>query len=262
MNALTSPIIKDNLNATKLMQFCKSKDKTDCKVLSKEEELALIAEWKDKDPEHLKELLIMHNVAMVFKMATQFMSATRSFDEIVHNGLYGLCYAAKKFDVNQTKTKFSTYAYNWIYKYCWYTYWKDSLDKDDPINNGISLDSAISDYSSSSKSDGDSGDIGNYLENHLDPTVRNTIVNTEDQMETNAMSRLYESMREYILTSDFNDVDRTVFNGMFLENQTVRRISSDNNIPQRDVKASYAKIMDLMKEKLAKQGICSMADVY
>jgi len=262
MNISTNPIIKDNLNATKLMQYCKAHEFDDCKVLNKEEELALIAEWKDKDPEHLKELLIMHNVAMVFKMATQFMSATRSFDEIVHNGLYGLCYAAKKFDMNQTKTKFSTYAYNWIYKYCWYTYWKDTLDKDDPINNGISLDSAISDYSSSSKSDSDSGDIGNYLENHLDPNQTGAIVSSEEQMEKNAMNGLYKSMCDYMLTSDFTDVDRTVFNGMFLENQTVRKISSDNNIPQREVKESYAKIMDLMKTKLAGRGIHSMADVY
>lgn len=256
------PIIQDNLNATRLMRFCKQHENDICKVLEKDEELKLIEELKH-DPAKLQEALIMHNVAMVFKLAAQYMSSTRSFDETVQNGLYGLCYAAKKFDYNQTKTKFSTYAYNWIYKYVWGTYWCDNLNEKDFINQSISLNAAISDYASNSKSsDSDNGDMGNYLENHLDPNETSAIASHEEALENNAMSRLFAQMKDYMLSNDFTDTDRIVFDNSFVDAALpLRRISSDFNIPLREVKSSYQKIMDLMKAKLAEQNVKSMEDV-
>ena len=255
------PIIQDNLNATRLMRFCKEHENDVCKVLDKDEEQKLIAELKH-DPDKLQEALIMHNVALVFKLASQYMSSTRSFDETVHNGLYGLCYAAKKYNTEQTKTKFSTYAYNWIYKYVWGTYWADTLNEQDFINQSISLNAAISEYSSSSKSDSDDGNMGNYLENHLDPNETNAIASPEDALQNNAMARLFAQMKDYMLTSDFTDTDRIVFDNSFVDAALpLRRISSDFNIPLREVKSSYQKILDLMKAKLAEQNVNSMEDV-
>ena len=256
------PIIQDNANTTKLMRYCKKHENDECKILSKTEEQALIAEWRDKDPDKLRQMLIMHNVAMVFNVASKWMSATRSYDDLVQRGMQGLTIAANKFDLNQTKTKFSTYAHNWIYKYVFDTYWFENKRKD-IANEAISLDSAISTYASNSKSsESDEGEMGNYLESHLDPNQTNAIVSTETQMQNNAMANLYESMRKYLLTSDFTDIDRTVFNGLFVENQTLARISSDNDLPRKTVKASYDKIMELMKAKLASAGVHSLEDVF
>jgi len=256
------PIIQDNLNATRLMRFCKEHENDVCKVLDKDEEQKLIAELRH-DPAKLQEALIMHNVALVFKLAAQYMASSRSFDETVHNGLYGLCYAAKKYDIDQTKTKFSTYAYNWIYKYVWGTYWADNLNEQDFINQSISLNAAISEYSSSSKSDSDNGDMGNYLENHLDPNQTGAIASPEDALQNNAMTRLFAQMKDYMLTSDFTDTDRLVFDKSFVDAALpLRRISSDFNIPLREVKSSYQKILDLMKAKLAEQNVTSMDDVF
>lgn len=256
------PIIQDNANTTKLMRYCKQHENDECKILSKAEEQALIKEWVKKDPEKLRQMLIMHNIALVFNVATKWMSSTRSYDDLVQRGLTGLTIAAQKFNLKQTKTKFATYAYRWVYKYIFDTYWNENKRKD-IANEAISLDSAISDYASNSKSsDSDAGDMGNYLENHLDPNQAGAIVSTESQMEQNAMGRLYNSMREYMLTSDFTDIDRTVFNGAFVENQTLARISSDNDLPRRTVKESYEKILEAMKTRLADNGIRSMADVY
>lgn len=259
---MPAPVIQDNINATRLMRYCEAHKNDICKVLSKEEEQALIQKLKD-NPDELQKALIMHNIALVFNMATKFMSASRSFDELVQNGLYGLCYAAKKYETGQTKTKFATYAYNWIYKYCWWTYWNDTQNTRDFLNNAVSLNAAISEYASSSKSDSDNGDMGNYLENHLDPNQAGAIVDAETAMQNNAMKSIYDDLRKYILTDDFTDMDRIVFENSFVDNAlSLRRISSDFDLPLKDVKSSYQKILDLMKKKLEERNINSMEDVY
>lgn len=258
---MPAPIIQDNLNATRLMRYCEAHKNDICKVLDKEEEQALIQKLKDK-PDELQKALIMHNIALVFNMATKFMSASRSFDETVHYGLYGLCYAAKKFEPEKN-IKFSTYAYSWIYKYCWWTYWNDTQNTKDVMLDAVSLNAAISEYASSSKSDSDNGDMGNYLENHLDPNQTGAIVDADTAMENNAMRNLYDDLRKYILTDDFTDMDRIVFENSFVDNAlSLKRISSDFDIPLREVKSSYQKILDLMKKKLEERNINSMADIY
>jgi len=255
------PIIQDNANTTKLMQYCKAHENDECKILSKKEERALIDEWKDKDPDKLRQMLVMHNVALVFNLAAKWMSATRSYDDLVQRGLTGLTVAANKFDLSRKKVKFATYAYMWIYKHIYSTYWHENIHPD-VANEAISLDSAIADYASSSKSsEDDEGGMGNYLENHLDPNQTNAIVSTDVQIQQNTMSDLYDSMRKYLLTSDFTDFDRIVFEEIFVENQPISRISSDYDVSRKTVKESYTKILDAMRVKLADKGIYSMADL-
>lgn len=255
------PVISDNANTTRLMRYCKQHENDVCKILTKSEELALRDQYHN-DPDRLRQLLILHNVALVFSTATKWMSATRSYDDLVQRGMHGLAIAASKFDLNQTRTKFSTYAYQWVYKYIFDTYWNENK-RHDVHNEAISLDSAITQYASNSKStDSDDGDMSNYLENHLDPNQAGAIADTATQMERNAMSHLYDDLRKYMLTSDFTDFDRAVFDGAFVENQPLRKISADNGVPLRETKAAYDKIMGLMKTRLAKSGIQAMADVY
>lgn len=245
------PIIKDNSNTTSLMQYCKLHEKDECKILSKTEEQQLINEWKDKDENQLRQLLIMHNIALVFKLAASWTRSTKSYDDLVQNGLYGLCLAAKKFDLNQSKTKFASYAYMWIYKYIYQKY-SDENKKPDVINESISLNSLITDFVSTSKNNSENGTINNYLENHLDPSYNN-IENVEKNIEYKEMQNLYKDMQKYILTSDFNNVDRVVFNGVFVDNQKLTKISSENDIPLNEVKNSYKNVLKKMKNKLASE---------
>ena len=257
-----TPIIRDNQNTTKLMQYCNKHKHDECKVLSKKEELELIAKYKNVDLDLLRQKLIMHNVALVFKLATQYISTVKSFDDLVQRGMYALSYAAQKFDFNQTKTKFSSYAYNWIFKHIWANYYEDTKNEKDVTLNAISLDGAISDYSHTSKSDNsESGNMGNYLEDHLDPNSK-AVIDIEEQLEANAMTNIYEEMRKYILTSDFNNTDRIVFNGRFVDNYSEKQISAKYNIPKIDVKSSLQKITSLMKSKLAALHITSMETVW
>lgn len=256
-----NPVIRDNKNTTWIMRWCKEHEKDYCKVLSKEEELKLRDSMKEK-PDELRKSLALHNVALVFRIATKYMTAARSFDDLVQRGFVGLSIAATKFDLTQTQTKFSTYAYYWIYKYIFDGYWADNK-RPDVQNDAISLDSAISQYVSNSKSsESDVGDMSNYLESHIDPSSDVAIADIETQMENNAMSSLYSDMQQYMLTTDFTDIDRTVFNGAFVENRSIRQISSTYDIPTSEVKSSYAKILSLMKNKLAERGIQNLKDVY
>lgn len=255
---MPAPIIQDNINATKLMRYCKQHENDECKVLDKDEEQKLIAELKH-DPEKLQKALIMHNVAMVFNLAAKYMTATKSFDETVQYGLYGLCYAAKKFNPDQTKTKFSTYAYNWVFKYVWWTYWGSKNDKD-VMNSAISLNSAVSDYSSDSKTDGE-GDLGNYLENHINPNDPSAV--PVDPTGSISAKNIYKDLQKYMLSSDFTDLDRLVFDNSFVNDSlTLKQISSNFDVPIKEVKSSYSKILDLLKTKLKEKNITSIADIY
>lgn len=260
MQNAIAPIFKDNFNASQLMQWCKRHEKDECKILSKEEEIKLIESLKD-DPKKLQEALILHNVALAFNVAARFMQGSKSFDELVANALYGLCYAAKKYDPNnEKKAKFSTYAYSWIYKYCWGTYWRDSEDEKDVMRTAISLDSGIQEM----ETDEDDGSLGNYLQNHMSTTFTSEANKSiEDTMEHNAMRELFQEMKQYVLSSDFTDTDRLVFSNAFADNSmSLRKISADFDLPLKDVKNSYEKILSLMKNKLAESGICSLRDVF
>ena len=67
------------------------------------------------------------------------------------------------------------------------------------------------------------------------------------------MQNLYKDMQKYILTSDFNNIDRVVFNGVFVDNQKLTKISSENDIPLNEVKNSYKNVLKKMKNKLASE---------
>ena len=89
-----------------------------------------------------------------------------------------------------------------------------------------------------------------------------SVVSTAVQVERNALSSVYDSMRKYMLSNDFTDIDRTVFNGAFVDNKTLRKISAENDIPTAEVKRSYDKIMAQMRERLAEDGIKSYDDAF
>lgn len=256
---MLKPIIQDNSNATKLMQWCNKHRKDICKILSKEEEKELIRTYKDTDPDLMRQKLIMHNVALVFNIASKYMSSVRSFDDLVQRGLYALSYAANKFDPDKD-VKFSTYAHNWIFKHIWGEYYDCTQNEKDITLNAISLNGLISDFSHNSK-DENSSNMGNYLENHLDPS-QNVIADTETQCEANAMSNVYDQMKQYMLTADFNDTDRLVFDGRFINNQSEKQISTIYNIPKNTVKECLQKITSKMKTKLAEMHITSLENVW
>lgn len=104
-----------NDNSTKLINYLKAYEKDSTKPLTLEEERELISRYKDSNPEKLKDLLIIHNIRLVFQIAKKYSQSSKDFDELIARGLEGLAYSTTKFDFNKG-SKFSTYASKWIRK--------------------------------------------------------------------------------------------------------------------------------------------------
>lgn len=91
--------------------------------LSSEEEKQLFIQYgKEKNKkrkEQIRNLIINHNLRLVYKLAQKIGSRIENVQGAFQEGLFGLNKAIDKFDVKRG-FRFSTYAYNWI---------KDSIDK-------------------------------------------------------------------------------------------------------------------------------------
>lgn len=82
------------------------------KILTKEEELALIEKAKAGD-EEAKNELITSNLRLVVNIAKGYLHKGLSFIDLISEGNLGLIYAINKFDIEKG-FRFSTYAVWWI----------------------------------------------------------------------------------------------------------------------------------------------------
>ena len=106
--------------------------------LTKAEEQEIIA---NNSPDVARELLIKHNIRLVFNLAKKYAPTSMDFDELIGRGLEGLCYAAKKFDLKRN-IKFITYATPLVFKFIL----KEYSDKDVATSRtGIPLDRTVKD---------------------------------------------------------------------------------------------------------------------
>lgn len=103
-----------NENTTKLINDIKNHWSEESSPLTKEMEDKMIQE-NLHDPEKLRELLIYHNIRLVFLLAKKYVTSSMDFDELVQRGMYGLMIASTMYKV-EMKSKFSAYASYWIRK--------------------------------------------------------------------------------------------------------------------------------------------------
>jgi len=98
-------IIQNNKGISELLKNLKS-DTNQYETLSKEEERRLIDEYVYKGKEDdLRIILARYNIRMVFHIAKKYCKNTRDFDNMIAMGLYGLVYAANRFDFYKQVTK-------------------------------------------------------------------------------------------------------------------------------------------------------------
>lgn len=83
------------------------------KPISREDEFELIKLIKAGDPE-ARIKLIYSNLRFVINIAKPYQNKGLEFSDLISEGNYGLLKAAEKFDLNQTETRFISYAVWWI----------------------------------------------------------------------------------------------------------------------------------------------------
>lgn len=84
--------IRNNRNATLLANQLKKQNDV-YRELTKEEEREMI-EQNRHDRDRLNELLINHNIKMVYSLAKNYSSKVSDFDNLIQDGMRGLSEAA------------------------------------------------------------------------------------------------------------------------------------------------------------------------
>ena len=249
--------IRNNESTTALIRQLKASE-TQYKVLTKEEEQALIDKYWNTDRDKCKELLVMHNIRVVFNIAKKYALKSVDFDETVARGFYGLMEAINRFDPS-TGNKFITYATPWVFKYVVGHFY----DKDDQVSaTSMHLNTHINEDKNGSD-DQSGATYENLLADNIGPTYKLSIDPTEQIVEKNEVNDIYRAVSDYVQTSvDFTETDRQVFQRAFIENDTVRQISADLDLPISEVnKTKYSLLTRLRKYLKETMKISSMEDL-
>ena len=251
---MINSIIKGNQNTTKLIAELK-KASMQYPTLSKEEEDKLVEDNKH-DREKLNNLLFMHNIRIVFNIAKKYMSKTDDFDSMVQDGMLGLAIAASNFDVSRG-TKFITYAMPWIKKQVLERFY---VKEHEIEKRSVSLNSPVS--SSSKMNDKDDGDLENYVNDYLEPSIFQSH-SAYHQMALNEQTQLCADLYDGIeRRNDLTDVEKSIFVDLFYNREKSRDIQCKYGVTPKDVANTKAKILKIMKAQLSdKYGIHSFADI-
>lgn len=242
-------------------------------------------EWiGDEDELRLK--LVMHNLQAVTKISSKHCQDTRDYDNMYAKGLFGLVRAANEFhpfklitktvgyktDENGKKVaikdikyddngkydfiKFNTFAQFWIFKYVVDEFYQKSIMID---NNSVSLNELVKINSGDNKN----LTVENYLHKSLAPELTQPKTVT-DEISSNEVSSLYESIHEYIqTTNDISSIERSILEETFYNGTTnIRKLSSILKIPQQTILEGQISALNKLKEYLHEEyGINSLSDI-
>ena len=157
-------------------------------TLNKEQERKLINENRH-DREKLNQLLMMHNLKIVFNIAKKYKSKTDDFDGMLQDGFVGLGEAAKRFDIDKG-IKFITYAHIWVRKYILSSFYAKNVEVE---KNSMSLSTPCT----SSKNDASKGEIADFINQYVDPSCT-TLKSLEDEVSANEQTEICNGLLKKI----------------------------------------------------------------
>lgn len=255
-------------NLTKLLSTI-NKSKETYKILTREEELELIAKYRDTDLPLLKNLLISHNIYLAISFSKKYANSSIDYDSLLQDAFYGLAIAADRFDFD-AGVKFSRYAYTWIKKYALSSYY-ERHNMHIGLNS-VSLDSTISADSS-----------------HIGSTEGETILADIFDIEENAECSQYDkylscssSASEYEKTDIdnsyhkyFNEVisivetsanisleEKQIFKSIFVNGETLKNVAEYMNKTVQNIRYKKQKILDYLRTELRKRyGLTTFASL-
>ena len=244
--------VKCTENSTKLANILK---KMDYPCLTKEQEKELIFKFRD-DREALNRELIMHNARMVYKIAKNYSTKSKDFDEMLARGFLGLAIAADRFDLNRN-IKFSTYAYMWIFKFV-----VQEFNEED-----FNVEAATKSLDQLALIDGDNGTT---LENFIHSQIRKdvSIVGKMEDGKTitqrvdgkDVVNHIYEFLEN---SPDHDKKDIEIFTRTVQNGESAKAVSVDMDLPVSYVKETRDSIVQEIKEMLESRfNIRKTADVY
>ena len=248
-----------NENTTKLINFFKNYDNDTTKSLTKKEERKLIDSLVVENPDKLKELLIVHNIRLVFKIAKRYSTSTPDFDEMVARGIEGLVYSTTKFDYSKN-TKFSTYASKWIKKRI--------LEE---FNTRASKSKKLKKLESQQKSLNNSM-YENTLSHYECSNEQNDYsLSSNSYDSSSAIQSLYESDKAYLIKEieclvdeklDFSENESTVYTRLILEGEPVKHVAKDLNLSVHNTMRLKNKVIEDIQTALKEKFNCELNELY
>jgi len=157
---------------------------------------------------------------------------------------------------NPTFVKFNTFAQFWIFKYVVDEFYSKSIQID---NNSTSLDEIIRIHNEQSKN----MTLENYLSDIVSPEIE-PVHTVSDEIASYEMSSIYESIHDYIDTSDnISSLEKSVLENTFYGGTSnIKKLSSVLKLPQQDIIEAQTSALLKLKDFLYEEyGIESLSDV-
>lgn len=272
---MSEAVIRGNQNATILANQLKNAEKQ-YPALDKYQERELIEMYRH-DREKLNDLLFMHNIKMVFKIAKKYMAYTNDFDGLVQNGMVGLKKAAQKFDLDAIvvdkktnepkidpktgepeKVKFITYAVHWIRKMMTEDFYAKNIEVD---RNSTSLNSIATQQKSSS--DERSSSFENYVNEYVDKSCYvspDLISELSSNEQKKVCAALIEKLND---DTSLSATDKAVFFDIFYNKEKTADIAEKYNLERPFIHEIKHRILGKLKDILAADfNINSYSEVY
>lgn len=265
--------LQNNEAATDLIRYLK-KNKEKYRNLNKRQERELIESLRNKDDAKLRELLVLHNIRIVFNIAKKYAKRTRDFDNMVSKGLYGLVQAANRFDydmvvkrkVQETvedaegnrkmvereeiqyeddgttprKIKFITFARSWVFRYVVEEFYHKSVKID---ANSLSLDQTPR----IKNNDAEGMQEEQTILNKIAPEVERDDFNT--QLSAATYSEYFTKAMDYVNRSEkLTNYDKIFFKELFCDQERPTDVARRHGVNLQFVVNSRRRTLNCVKK--------------
>ncbi len=241
-----------------------------------------------KSEKEFRDQLVLHNLQMVASIAKSKCQYTRDFDNMYAKGLYGLVYAANKFNpfipIMKTKrgpgrpsknnnsnlrkvpvidpatgkpeyVKFNTYAQSWVFKYIMEEFGDKSIKID---NNSVSLDQLVKPSGNKNSTQ----TLENFIDDSISPDYSKP-TSIIDELSAIDSEEIYGKVKEYIITTnELSSNEKNVLIGMFFNNEKQSEIAKKLSLSSQAVAINrHNGLLKLKRHMENKLKITSGSDV-
>ena len=178
----------------------------DYPVLSKEEEKALVAKWRNINEDKLRELLILHNLRGALNIGSNYYSCLLPMAEGIQLAVIGLIKAAAAFDLD-SGNKFITFAVSYMKT----AISRAALKKSNLVHYvSASMDAPVASHHSKSSNDGEKT-MGDFLMEKVNVAYKGVSPTNVDQITGIFRSEEGELIRNEVERLHLNGKDKEVF---------------------------------------------------